>query len=201
MFAKYTDEQIREAAKLYETGLSAAEVAKITGISAGSLLYRLPKLGFELRPKGWKPRLSETTKICARCGKEKTVEKFRIYRYSKIDSRPLYGWCKACDRESRRYYDKRLLQRDPKHKYALRIKHRYGLTRTQYNAMLDEQGDACYICRKRAEDSPLVVDHDHKTGSVRKLLCRHCNLAIGYAVEDVEVLARMIVYLEQHMIK
>jgi hypothetical protein len=61
------------------------------------------------------------------------------------------------------------------------LKHRYGMTREQYDELLAKQGGACAICRA-TED--LVVDHDHDTGKVCGILCRKCNVGLGQFNDD-----------------
>lgn len=51
----------------------------------------------------------------------------------------------------------------------------YGITATGYDALLAAQGGRCAICRARPKSKRLAVDHDHKTGAVRGLLCARCN--------------------------
>jgi hypothetical protein len=64
--------------------------------------------------------------------------------------------------------------------------------------MLDDQGGRCGICnRLAAHDTALHVDHDHKTKSVRGLLCSRCNQGIGLLREDPEILAGAISYLKR----
>lgn len=58
------------------------------------------------------------------------------------------------------------------------FKHRYGLTKEQYDEALAKQGGRCAICRKEGE--VLEVDHDHKTNLVRGLLCHNCNVGLGH---------------------
>jgi Recombination endonuclease VII len=77
----------------------------------------------------------------------------------------------------------------------------YGMTADEYDAMLAAQGGVCAICGK-AERAPriratrqLSVDHDHKTGVVRGLLCSACNRAIGLIGDDMEVLRNALAYL------
>lgn len=77
---------------------------------------------------------------------------------------------------------------------------KYGLTPDDYDRMLAEQGGACLICALTPEaahsDGALLhVDHCHRTGAVRGLLCRHCNLAIGQLRDDPARLARALTYL------
>ncbi len=61
------------------------------------------------------------------------------------------------------------------------LKYRHGITPEQYDAMLAEQGGVCAICGEPPVigfNKRLHVDHDHKTGKRRGLLCMHCNHSI-----------------------
>ena len=80
------------------------------------------------------------------------------------------------------------------------LKYKYGLTELDYNKMLIEQGSRCGICsRHQTEfDRNLSVDHDHKTGKIRKLLCMQCNQGLGLFREQPELLAKAIDYLKEH---
>lgn len=51
------------------------------------------------------------------------------------------------------------------------LKTKFGLTVEQYDEMLAIQGGVCYICRRPPGTRRLAVDHDHRTGLVRGLLC------------------------------
>lgn len=73
---------------------------------------------------------------------------------------------------------------------------KYGVTPEAYAEMLAEQAGGCAACSRTNEDGkPLAVDHDHKTGRVRALLCRKCNLALGFVDDSAEGLAMLIQYL------
>lgn len=80
-------------------------------------------------------------------------------------------------------------------KYVLET---YGITGEEYWAIYEAQGGVCFICqRARGTVKRLSVDHDHKTGEVRGLLCSPCNRdVIGHLRDDVLALARAIDYLE-----
>jgi len=72
-------------------------------------------------------------------------------------------------------------------------KRKYGLTIEQFAALIERQGNACAICRVVPER--FHVDHDHKTGAVRGLLCASCNKALGAFKDNAQILEAAIVYL------
>jgi Recombination endonuclease VII len=81
--------------------------------------------------------------------------------------------------------------------HEARIKAQFGLTLAAYNALLDLQGGRCAICPARPAKQRLAVDHDHRTGAVRGLLCKRCNHdLLGAAHDSVAMLRRAISYLE-----
>lgn len=83
---------------------------------------------------------------------------------------------------------------------AYKLKSNYGITPEEYNKMLVDQNERCAICDRDKTQLPeaqqkLYVDHCHKTGKVRKLLCYGCNSAIGFFKENIESLKSAINYL------
>ena len=60
-----------------------------------------------------------------------------------------------------------------------RVLAKYGMTPQDYEEMRKEQDDKCTICKK-SPDYRLVVDHDHRTGKVRGLLCHGCNSLVSF---------------------
>ncbi len=80
-----------------------------------------------------------------------------------------------------------------KGKYARR-----GITKEAYDEMLQAQGDECKTCSRPAGESRgglLCIDHDHRTGRVRGLLCHNCNVILGLAADRPEVLERLIAHV------
>lgn len=65
--------------------------------------------------------------------------------------------------------------KDPHAKKRYYLKKKYGLTLEQHTAMLAKIGNKCWICQKPPKNLALNIDHDHKTGQVRGLLCFFCN--------------------------
>lgn len=69
---------------------------------------------------------------------------------------------------------------------------KYGLTADELRALIAEHDNICALCSRVG---PLVVDHNHKTGKVRGMLCQTCNKALGMLGDDVEGLERALVYV------
>ena len=98
---------------------------------------------------------------------------------------------------------------------AHNLRRNYGMTVGDYDRMRADQEYRCAICGRhedeipvkhggrprldgsRATRPPLVVDHCHTTGRVRKLLCDRCNHLLGHAGEDIAVLQAAARYLTQ----
>lgn len=84
-----------------------------------------------------------------------------------------------------------------RYRRALHINKKFGLSTEQYEAMLVVQNRCCALCPQ--PDLPakrLAVDHDHKTGKIRALLCDRCNRGIGFFDEDPTRLRIAADYLE-----
>lgn len=93
----------------------------------------------------------------------------------------------------------RLRREQPEKLKAYRLKHLYGLTEFAYQTLLNAQGGVCAIC-KGPESIPnrrLGVDHCHKTGRVRGLLCDRCNVGLGRFKDDASLLKKAVAYLEE----
>ncbi len=79
------------------------------------------------------------------------------------------------------------------------LKHNYGISLEDYNRLFGEQNGLCLGCYKHQTQlkKRLVVDHNHKTGKVRGLLCSACNTVLGFANDKVETLQRLIDYISR----
>lgn len=87
-------------------------------------------------------------------------------------------WCSACvpDRSARS------------------IMQRYGLSIDEHKSLVQKVNGICPICQRRPAS---VVDHCHKTNTVRGAICQRCNNVLAY-LEERNVLARALQYLEVH---
>lgn len=77
----------------------------------------------------------------------------------------------------------------------------YAITPAVYEHLLLMQGGHCAMCEStvsgRRGDNYLIVDHCHKTDQIRGLLCHHCNIVLGAARDNVDILQNAINYLQQ----
>jgi len=95
---------------------------------------------------------------------------------------------------------KRLLrkQRHPKYRDWW-LQRKYNITSQDYERLLKEQKWLCAICHQpnRGRWKVLSVDHDHRTGKVRGLLCTHCNRQLGFLRDDPVRMHNLIRYLNK----
>jgi hypothetical protein len=115
-------------------------------------------------------------KSCTRCNKSKplTAEYFPLHNKTKsgFDS-----WCRSC-----------------------RGSYRNGINRGKFRAVISDEAlkkikettKQCVIC---GSEEQLVVDHDHKTGKIRGMLCNHCNRGLGHFRDDPMLLEFAAQYL------
>jgi hypothetical protein len=91
---------------------------------------------------------------------------------------------------------------NPNSRIAAGLKFKFGLSLEQYNEMFTAQGGKCKICGTHQLELKrrLAVDHDHNTGKIRGLLCQHCNLVIGLALDSTTTLESAIEYLKSSRI-
>lgn len=72
-----------------------------------------------------------------------------------------------------------------------------GVTDEEYVLMLAAQGGGCAICTNTPKTRRLDVDHDHKTGAIRGLLCHTCNRGLAYFRDDPDRLRFAAYYIER----
>ena len=85
-----------------------------------------------------------------------------------------------------------------KNRLAIRVRAvlgRYNLTLEEYQNTFSSQEEKCAICG--IKDFSPKIDHDHKTGKVRGILCFNCNCALGAFKDNISTLERAIEYLKK----
>lgn len=149
------------------------------------------------------------TKVCRDCGEAKPLDEFHRHARTR-DRRQVI--CKACmlirnrdwkarNPEKLAAYERNRV-RTPEQRRAAQLRREYGIEPAEYAALVEKQRGRCAICgiepvKVAGRRVALYVDHDHKTGAVRGLLCNGCNLALGHMDDDVERLNAAIKYLEE----
>jgi hypothetical protein len=161
-------------------------------------------------------------KTCTKCGVSQDLASF--YQHTSIkapDNRRTV--CKICRNAYRNSYDKlhgkiqyqskehinkraRQYRANNTEKFkGYSLKKSFGISVEEFKRLLSENEGKCHICNlpetsklKSRKTRSLAVDHDHKTGKVRGLLCWACNSGIGKLKDDPEILRIAALYLEKH---
>lgn len=159
-------------------------------------------------------------KTCKRCGESKDEAAFNRYWHKGVQKEMIRFICAVCDvgyyaeyrrknREKIRAYSKGYARRysATERGYRNHLKanlKQYGMTLEQYDQRLRLQCGRCAICRRTLEESNVGtkrvkkrfgVDHSHKTGVVRGLLCDDCNHGLGAFRDSSMTLRRAEAYL------
>lgn len=87
------------------------------------------------------------------------------------------------------------LTNNPQERTNTILKNKYGITIDEYKEILKKQGGVCAICKKSETKRNLSVDHCHKTGKIRGLLCKKCNSGIGLLCDSKEIVSSALIYL------
>jgi hypothetical protein len=154
---------------------------------------------------------SEGLRRCITCDVVKSESLFPVQTRARYG---LAGKCKDCiNEQNRSYYHKykdpekerkksreQYLRMTPRERHIAKwkstLKVKYGLTLGDWHAMLIDQSGRCEICGDPMIGSRnLCVDHCHRTGRVRSLLCTPCNAGLGAFKDDPARLAAAIDYL------
>lgn len=137
-------------------------------------------------------------KKCTKCGVSKPLFEFYERPETKDGRRTD---CKKCfSTRSKKKWESRPKDEKDTINRKNRLKYYYGLTVEDYQQMVKEQDEKCYLCgnEDNYNGKPLYVDHCHNSGKVRKLLCQHCNSGLGMFRDNPELLIKAADYLKEH---
>lgn len=136
-------------------------------------------------------------KKCSKCKKIKQTQEFNPDKRSKDGC---YSSCRICKNKECATYrknnpdkiktsGKKWRDKNPTWFRENDLKNEYGMSLNEYNQMFNNQNGCCAICKKHQSNfkKVLAVDHSHKTGKVRKLLCHKCNNAIGLFLDNSQI--------------
>ena len=116
------------------------------------------------------------SKACTKCKNEKLLTAEHFPLHNKTNS-GFDSWCRAC-----------------------RSTYRNEINRGAFRSVISDEAlkelkrttTECVIC---GDVGPLVVDHDHKTGQIRGMLCNHCNRGLGHFRDDPDLLEFARIYI------
>lgn len=124
-----------------------------------------------------------TSQVCRICGESKPIDSFAFRK----DNNKYRTACKPCHSKQSNAG-------------------RYNVTIEYVQELKQAQDGCCAICGTHETDlvhgtfihSPLVIDHDHDTGEVRGLLCPSCNVILGHAKDNPQILLNAVSYLVKY---
>lgn len=119
-------------------------------------------------------------KKCGFCGETKEASEFQIKGRDKA-KRELSNRCKVCTH---------IYQR------GLRLRQIFNMSGSDYEDILRHQSGACAVCKRPPTNIRLSIDHDHKSGLIRGLLCHNCNRTAGAFKDNISLFEAIIDYLK-----
>lgn len=132
------------------------------------------------------------TKQCKDC-----LQVFPLNNFHKdvTGKQGVVNYCKPC--KNNKYNLRRNSRRDYINNYE-RLR-RYNLTQEEYNAMWEKQNFCCAICKTNKNNGKTwSIDHCHDSQKVRGILCDQCNLLLGHAKDNQEILSEAVYYLKEN---
>lgn len=115
-------------------------------------------------------------------------------------------WCAGCQSMVPVFYSRgsRCQACASQATHASHVQRTYDLSPQDYQRLLDWQGGRCYVCQQVPRVRRLAVDHDHRTGQVRGLLCSNdewgCNVLLARVLNDPDAARRLVDYVEVYPI-
>lgn len=128
----------------------------------------------------------QATKICTKCRQDKPLTDFNRYRKESPKLRNICRPCSSVTQWKQENRERHNLQMMLLRFNAMGI----DISVKMYLAMLQQQNGVCAICKQKETKSRngrlynLAVDHDHKTGKIRGLLCSTCNCGLGHFKDE-----------------
>lgn len=110
-----------------------------------------------------------------------------------------YRNCKKCHRAIVKSYQVNNKEKVSELQKRIDLNKRYGITKYDYDRMFEKQNGRCALCDSesigRKGSFHFCVDHNHKTGDVRGLLCHNCNVILGKIKDSKDWLRKALKYI------
>lgn len=146
------------------------------------------------RSRRYRAKHPERVRASERARKQRNAGKPCI----KCDKNPRpanHEYCHECRRANIRNWRASHPEQHTRNWRSSMLRRKFGITLGEYESLLVLQSGVCTICGHPPKTRRLAVDHNHKTGYVRGLLCHVCNRGLSYFRDRAEVLARAAEYL------
>jgi len=152
-------------------------------------------------------KVPQDAKICGRCNEIKDTIEFNRNTNSADGRQSLciiccHAYSKVWREENRAAIKAKKSSHRKENKDKYRSKQRskvYGISEIEIDALIVMQNNTCAICCfEFTSKGSFHVDHSHKTGAIRGLLCPHCNKGLGMFRDDESRLSRAALYLLSH---
>jgi len=79
------------------------------------------------------------------------------------------------------------------HNYLYSLSRKFGISKDEVLMLKDKK--CCDICEESFDDKKMHIDHCHINGNVRGTLCMNCNVLLGHAFDNIDILTKAITYL------
>ena len=89
------------------------------------------------------------------------------------------------------------INRRKEYQRAWQFQKKYNITLDDHLLIYVHQNGCCAICKQATAYDKIDTDHNHKTGEIRGLLCRSCNLVLGKIKDNPQTLINAIEYLNK----
>lgn len=144
---------------------------------------------------------------CQKCKELKGLNEFFVRNKKRALKSP---YCKPCfskinieykkkNPDSVKVTRKKEYKKNVKRYIDANYKKKYGISLIDFEEMKKKQNNLCEICKNtNPSKRRFHIDHCHKTGKIRDLLCHNCNRLLGGAQDNVEILWKAIDYLKKH---
>jgi hypothetical protein len=132
--------------------------------------------------------------LCRRCYKRDLLKRSPVFKQQRYDYGVKYRKANK-DKINNLLSKYKADGRMKRYQRNAQLKKLYGIDIKDYDRMFSEQSGKCFIC-SNSRKTVLHVDHNHKTGKIRKLLCATCNFYIGMIERNETILQKVIDYIK-----
>ena len=146
----------------------------------------------------YKESIPKGFKLCPDCCQIKRFQDFHNDQRSKSGKS---SYCKECMQKKNLLWLNKNKQKYLIYQQNHKFQTRYNISLNDFNKLFQKQNGVCAICGKpelstncKGKIRNLSVDHNHKTGQVRGLLCGNCNTGFGSFQENISILKSAIKY-------